>query len=296
MRILVTGSEGLIGRELASSLTNRGIDVRRFDLKRTTDEDIRNVSAIRAALAGVDGVVHLAAVSRVVWGENDPVGCQDTNVRALKRLINEMVATKMRPWLLFASSREVYGKAASFPVNEDFPLQPMNEYARTKVEGESLVLAAREYIVANICRFSTVYGSTRDHIDRLIPAFASVAARGGTLRVDGNDNFVDCTHVEDVCRGLMTVASMSNDGDALPPIHFVSGASSRLGELAKLAERLSRKSVSIQQGIPRTFDVSQFVGDGARAQQLLGWTTTIPLEQGFRRLVDAFSEVSPDRG
>lgn len=293
MRILVTGSEGLIGSELTSSLAGSGIDVRRFDLKRTADEDIRSINAIRAALAGVDGVVHLAAVSRVVWGENDTVRCRDTNVRALNHLIHEMIATKMRPWLLFASSREVYGEAKSFPVDEDFPLQPLNEYARTKAEGESLVLAAREYIVANICRFSTVYGSTRDHIDRLMPAFASVAARGGTLRVDGSDNFVDCTHVEDVCRGLMTVASMSSDGEHLPPIHFVSGVPSRLGELAKLAERCSRKSVSIRQGTPRAFDVSQFVGDGARALRLLGWKATIPLEQGFRRLVDSF-EVTTD--
>ena len=244
MRILVTGSEGLIGSELTSSLADSGIDVRRFDLKRTADEDIRSINAIRAALAGVDGVVHLAAVSRVVWGENDTVRCRDTNVRALNHLIHEMIATKMRPWLLFASSREVYGEAKSFPVDEDFPLQPLNEYARTKVEGESLVLAAREYIVANICRFSTVYGSTRDHIDRLMPAFASVAARGGTLRVDGSDNFVDCTHVEDVCRGLMTVASMSSDGERLPPIHFVSGVPSRrsLNSVRSKFRRLQKTS------------------------------------------------------
>ena len=294
MRILVTGSEGLIGSELASSLTNRGIDVRRFDLKRTVDEDIRNVSAIRASLDGVDGVIHLAAISRVVWGENDPLRCQDTNVRALNQLIQEMVATKERPWLVFASSREVYGEAKSFPVNEDFPLQPMNNYARTKVDGESLVLAAREHIVGNICRFSTVYGSPNDHLDRLVPAFARVAALGGTLRVDGNDNFVDCTHVEDVCRGLMTIASMSNDGDDLPPIHFVSGVPSRLGDLAKLAEQYSHKRVSIQQGASRTFDVGKFVGDGARAHRLLGWKATVPLEQGFRRLIDSFCETAID--
>ena len=296
MRILVTGSEGLIGSELALSLINRGIDVRRFDLKRTVDEDIRNVSAIRASLAGVDGVVHLAAVSRVVWGENDPVRCQDTNVRALKQLIQEMISMKMRPWLVFASSREVYGEAKSFPVNEDFLLQPLNNYARTKVEGESLVLAAREHIVANICRFSTVYGSTHDHVDRLIPAFAGVAALGGTLRVDGNENFVDCTHVEDVCRGLMTVVSISNDGEDLPPIHFVSGVPSRLGDLAKLAKQYSHKCVSIQQGTSRLFDVSQFVGDGARAHRLLGWKATIPLELGFRRLIDSFCETATDSG
>lgn len=246
------------------------------------------------ALAGVDGVIHLAAVSRVLWGENDPLLCQDTNVGALEQLIQKMISMRARPWLVFASSREVYGQASSFPVDEDFAPQPLNTYARTKVEGERLVLSAREHIVANICRFSTVYGSTNDHHDRLVPAFASVAAHGGTLRLDGKDNFVDCTHVVDVCRGLMTVASLSDEGENLPPIDFVSGTPTRLEDLALLAKRRSHVALSIQETPSRSFDVSRFVGNGARAHRLLGWKPNIILEHGFRDLVEAFRVTTVD--
>jgi nucleoside-diphosphate-sugar epimerase len=292
VHVLITGSEGLIGRHLATVLSENGVQVRRFDLKRSLDEDIRSSCAIETSLVGVDGVIHLAAITRVIWGENDPGRCRDTNVRALTTLIQKMSLMQKRPWLLFASSREVYGQAKRFPVREDDPLQPLNTYARTKVEGEMLVLAARASIPTNICRFSTVYGSATDHLDRLVPAFARSAARGGTLRIEGKDNFLDCTHVLDVSRGIMTVAEMSHKGEVLPPIHFVSGIATKLSDLAALAQRHSRFKLSILDSAPRNYDANQFLGDPERARRLLGWNASISIERGFGDLVRAFSEMA----
>ena len=110
--ILVTGADGLIGRHICALLRSARIAYRPFDVKLSPTDDIRNRPAIAEALKGVRGVVHLAAVSRVVWGERNPMLCAATNVDALADLLRLCVEGS-RPWFIFASSREVYGEPSA---------------------------------------------------------------------------------------------------------------------------------------------------------------------------------------
>ena len=87
MRVLVTGSSGLIGSALAGSLANAGIEAIGYDLRRAPEEDILNTGRLEQALGDVDGVVHLAAISRVVMGEMNPARCVAVNVQALGTLL-----------------------------------------------------------------------------------------------------------------------------------------------------------------------------------------------------------------
>jgi nucleoside-diphosphate-sugar epimerase len=111
--------------------------------------------------------------------------CEVTNVEALQSLLR-MCVEGTRPWFIFASSREVYGQADRFPVCEDAPLRPLNHYGRSKQSGEQLTRqASKAGLVANVCRFSSVFGCPLDHPDRVATAFASAAARGGRISVEG---------------------------------------------------------------------------------------------------------------
>ena len=290
--VLLTGSEGLIGYHLAPHLRSVGLQIRPFDIRRSPREDITNHEALRTAMRGVAGIVHLAAVSRVVWGELDPEKCVATNVTALEQLLRFALEAKPSPWVLFVSSREVYGMAHPLPVHEDAKLYPMNTYARSKCEGERLVREAMSAgLPANIARLSSVYGWSEDHVDRVVPAFAATAARGGVVRIDDPTNVLDITHVQDVVRGLATFTLATARNEVLPAIHFVSGCGTTLGELAELALRHAAHPVSQLIAPGRTYDVNKFVGNPLRAKELLGWTTTVPLEQGFRNLVKDFSQV-----
>jgi UDP-glucose 4-epimerase len=103
-------------------LASAGIAFRRFDIRHAPLQDTRNRQSLENALEGVAGVVHLAAVSRVIWGERDPVTCHATNVTALQSLV-DLCATGARPWIVFASSREVYGIVQQLPVQEQAPLR-----------------------------------------------------------------------------------------------------------------------------------------------------------------------------
>lgn len=287
--ILVTGSNGLIGSALVRRLTERGCAVREFDLVRSPREDVRDPVALAAAVEQVEGIVHLAAISRVVWAENDPGLARMVNTDALASLIRIVLRQRPRPWFVFASSREVYGECSSLPASEDAPFRPLNTYARLKVEGERLVEQARAAgVTANVVRFSNVYGSILDHADRVVPAFARSAAEGGALRIDGPDNMFDFTHVDDVVAGLLTHVDATRAGEALPPVHFVTGAGTTLGELARTAAAHARSPLAVKIAPPRHYDVARFVGDPARARSLLGWAARIGIDEGFARLTRAF--------
>jgi UDP-glucose 4-epimerase len=295
-RILITGSEGLIGRALASALERTGVAVAGLDLRATRPGavgDVRSADDVRRTLRDCSGVVHLAAVSRVLWGERDPAHCESVNVGGLRCVIDAALTGARPPWLLFASSREVYGLQSSFPVGEDAPLRPCNVYARTKVAGEQMVAGARRRGLRGcIVRLSNVYGSKDDHADRVVPAFARGSAEGQALRIEGPDHVFDFTHIEDVTDGLLRMIAMLEDGGAAPPnLHLVSGIGTSLEELAALCIRTSG-SGRLSLGKAREYDVARFVGDPERARKALGWGAGTPLATGVARLIDDYRRSS----
>lgn len=284
--LLVTGSSGLIGRHLCARLASLGRRVRPFDLQRDVRDDVRDRVALAAALDGVEGVVHLAAVSRVIWGERNPVLCQAVNVDAVSELVDLCSKANPRPWLVFASSREVYGDAASLPVHESAPLHPVNTYGLSKQEGERIVQSGRDRgVLANVCRLSNVFGCPLDHHDRVAMAFAGAAARGGIISVEGSANTFDFTVVSDVVDGLVRLIESTSVGRSLPPVHFVSGRGTSLRELATIAAGLALKPMRIVEAPPRRFDVATFIGDPSRALELLGWRATTNVCDALGKLV-----------
>lgn len=291
-RILITGSEGLVGTALRRLLEARGLHVVGLDLlaRNAEEGDVRDAERVRTAVAGCDGIVHLAAVSRVVWAERDPETCWSTNVGGLHNVVDAAMDRACPPWLVFASSREVYGQPESLPVTEDAPLRPVNVYGRSKVEGERIVgVARRNGLRAAIVRLSNVYGSTSDHADRVVPAFARAAARGDALRVEGAEHTFDFTHIDDAARGILALIEILVAGEsAPPPIHLLTGQPTTLGQLAELAVRLAGAGSAVEQAPPRSFDVSHFYGSPALARELLHWTPHTGIHEGLARLIEDF--------
>jgi UDP-glucose 4-epimerase len=288
--ILITGSAGLVGRAVRAGLEAAGEHVVGFDIRDATPRDVLDRHALDAEIRRCRGVVHLAAVSRVVWGEADPDSCRRVNVTGTGNVLAAAIAAAHRPWVVFASSREVYGQAERLPAGEDCPLAPLNVYGWTKVIGERATLGAQDAgLRVAVVRLSNAYGSTVDHPDRVFPAFARAVAVDGELRVDGAHHTFDFTHVEDTAAGIIAVTRLLDTGEArLPPIQLVTGRPMTLGELARLAVRIGDGRGRIVETPPRVYDVARFWGDGSRARDLLRWSAEIPVETGMERMVRAF--------
>ena len=296
-RILVTGASGLVGSAVVDALLATGHTVGELDIRSKDPQaraDIRDISHVRQAMADCDGIVHLAAVSRVITAETDPELCWSTNVDALGGILDAALSAPRRPWLVFASSREVYGQASMLPADEDCPLAPVNIYGRSKVAGESLVEAARERgLRACIIRLSNVFGSVNDHKDRVIPAFLRAALEGRPLRVDGDANTFDFTHIGDVTRGIVSLTRLVLAGGMPPPIHFVGGVATTLGQAALMAIDVAGSKSPIHHAPPRDFDVARFVGNPARAKSLLSWEPQTSLRAGLELFADELRRDSP---
>jgi len=142
---------------------------------------------------------------------------------------------------------------------------------------------------ATIVRFSGVYGSASDYRDRVVPAFARMAASGGTLLVEGGQTVLDFTHVDDVVGALVRIIELMSAGEAVPTMHLVSGRGTTLLELALMSTRATGRGEIVLTN-PRRFDVSAFIGDPTLAQRVLGWTAGTSLEDGVRRLITLFEE------
>ena len=302
LRILVTGAGGLIGGAVAGRLRAAGMRVLPLDLRAAQNAgrgDFRDRATLAPLVEQADGILHFAAVSRVIDGERQPDLCWSVNAEGTRQLLELATASGRKPWVVYASSREVYGQQETLPVPEDAPLQPKNIYARSKAEAERLMGEARAAGLNNaILRFSNVYGDVGDHADRVVPAFARAAAAarfesGSTtaaVRVDGAACTFDFTHVADVADGVMRVVRQLAEGEAkLPPIHFATGRQTSLGELAGLAAAHGGPALRIVEAPARGFDVYRFAGDPARAQALLGWRATTTIEAGFAQLAEDFA-------
>jgi len=293
--ILVTGASGLVGTALCKALKMAGNECIGLDLRDSADlcGNVCNSEDLSAALNGCEGIIHLAAVSRVVWGEQDPTLCHQTNVEGTRTVIKEALSQKEPPWMIFSSSREVYGQQLNLPVKEDVPLAPMNVYARSKVAGEQLVAEARQCgLQGSVLRLSNVYGCVNDHVDRVVPAFARGAVNGETLRVDGGNHTFDFTHLEDTVIGLIKMVELLRvERTAPPPLHLLTGCQTTLHELACLAVEVAGNSSKILEAPPRSYDVSHFSGDPGRAKEILGWESTISIREGMARLVKNFREL-----
>jgi len=290
--ILVTGSEGLIGSAFCDLLAKSGYRVEKLD-QRSTDPgekgDIRDEALVKERLKGCRGVVHLAAISRVADGESDPELCWQTNVIGTEVIMRAASEMPIRPWVLLASSREVYGEPGDLPVREDSPMRPVNVYGRSKAAAERVALAwRRSGVETAVVRLANVYGALNDHPKRVAPAFSRQSAGGEVLQVCGRENTFDFTHLDDVTLGLLSVVEALQAGEVLPPIHFATGWPTTLGELAELAVSLGGNKAKIAEVPAPSYNVSRFVGDPSRARELLGWQARIKIGEGLNRLIEDY--------
>ncbi len=287
--LLITGHQGLIGRHISPLLEEKGYKIKGIDLKDNSG-DISTLSQLQDAISGCHGIIHLAAVSRVVWAEKDPAKCWKTNALASQSLLKVAANSSLKPWVLMASSREIYGEQSQLPVHEDATLRPINIYGAAKYFLEKETLEARNSgINTAIVRFANVYGCIDDHADRVLPAFCRNAVESKPLRIDGFDHLFDFTHIEDTAKGVLALVEQLDAGEKnLPAIHLLPGIGTTLYEAANYALKSANSTSKINESASRDYDVCRFIGNPNRAYELLDWKAHITPEQGIKMLVKAF--------
>jgi len=252
-RVLLTGHDGYIGSVMAPLLVRAGYEVVGLDtgyfhectLTRegatipTIRKDIRDLHP--ADLRHAEAVIHLAALS------NDPIGnlnaawTEEINFSASVRLA-ELARTAGVRRFLFSSSCIMYGMSETAVVNEESPLDPQTEYARSKVECErAIAQLASEGFSPTYLRNGTVYGlSPRMRFDTVFNSLIGSAVTTGKIIVysDGLP-WRPVVHVEDVARAFLRV--LQAPPDVIHNQAFNTGAEElnyRVIELAEIAAKV----------------------------------------------------------
>lgn len=167
--VLVTGATGFLGGHVCTALLERGVAVRGLvrragallpaGVEMATAGGLDDRAALRAALQGVEGVIHLAARVHQPAAPGDDAAFRAVNVDGTRTLLEEAIAAGARDFV-FASSVKAVGERSDAPWDESTPPAPLDAYGRTKLEAESTVLglARRHGLHAPVLRLPLVYG------------------------------------------------------------------------------------------------------------------------------------------
>jgi nucleoside-diphosphate-sugar epimerase len=281
--ILVTGSEGLIGKELSRKLEEKKINVIGYDIK--NGQDILDQESLEKIICDIDGVIHLAAISRVVAGYNDPYRAVVTNVIGTTNILELIRRKNPSCWMIFGSSREVYGESQAVKKESD-PQRPVNVYGASKSAGEYLSLCyGNNYnLRIFVVRFSNVFGGLNDHPDRVVPRFFNQALANDDITVYGGNQIFDFVHLSDAVEGLIKLIQkiINNEKLEYKTLHFVTGKSLSLIELSNKIIQLTGSKSCIKYLPKREFDVDTFVGDASVTMNVLGWQPKISIDEGLK--------------
>jgi UDP-glucose 4-epimerase len=306
MRVLITGSSGQIGTNLALRLRREGHAVVGIDNRPNTWTaeipahrlDLAQVQPVgpgylgEAEVGRVDAVVHLAAHAKVRALVERPLGALENHVMVTNAL--EFARASGVP-IILASSREVYGNAVSreAPVPEtaaDFRNAP-SPYAAMKLASEALAAAyGRCYGVPfAIIRFSNVYGrydSDLERLERAIWLFRRQILDRQPVTVYGQDKTLDFTYVDDAVDGLVRCLERLVDGDtavAGQTFNLAYGQGNRLMDVVRMIGAALDRTVEIDVQPAHAGEVTWYIADISKARRLLGCSPHVPAEEGIGR-------------
>jgi len=288
MKVLLTGSSGFIGSALKRLLEEKGIEVIPFDIKDSPLDDVRDFSALQSKVLGIDGIVHLAAVSRVKIAHDNPLECINTNIGGI---INVLESVRLIhsdnnfPWVIFGSSREVYGESAILPVNESSARKAINVYGVSKLSGEELckVYSENYGLKVRVLRFSNVYTGKNDHLDRVIPKFILQSFNDEDLIINGTgEEIFDFTYIDDTIQGIWgCIQEIEKNTHLFDDFNLVTGVPISLKQLADTVLKKTRSKSTVKFTKPRSYDVNKFYASPSKAIKILGFLPKVTFDEGI---------------
>jgi nucleoside-diphosphate-sugar epimerase len=252
MRVLVTGTEGYIGRRLVPYLVHRGHSVRGLDtgyyrdgwlyssaalddgIAETVYKDLRDVSA--ADFAGLDAVLHLAELSNDPLGENKPEVTYQINHQGSVRMA-ELAKAAGVPRFVYASSCSVYGVGTGEFLDETSQVNPQTAYARCKVlvEHDVAQLADARFCTVFL-RNATAYGpSPRMRFDIVLNDLCARAFTTHKIAMTSDGTpWRPVVHVEDICQAF--ACALEAPAEAVNGEVFNVGSTAENYRIRELAE------------------------------------------------------------
>ena len=307
MRVLITGGGGFIGSHLVDRFLADGHEVRVLDNFATgrrenlvhvmgdvelVEGDMQSYERVHNAMAGVDGVLHEAALPSVPRSVADPLTTNASNViGTLNVLLAARDAGAKR--VVFASSSSVYGANPTLPKSEDLALAPMSPYAVTKLTGEGYCRSFHQvYGLETVAlRYFNIFGPRQDPLSQyaaVIPNFITsvLGGRGPKIFGDGEQSR-DFTFIENVVEANRLALEAPN---AVGKAYNVAcGDRISLNTVLKEIGEITGRDVEPVYGDPRPGDVLHSHASIELAAAELGYEPLVSFRDGLRRTIEHFA-------
>jgi UDP-glucose 4-epimerase len=303
---LVTGGAGFIGSALVNRLVELGRSVRvvdnfstgfRRNLENCLDRielveaDLAEFAVCKAAVQGVEYVLHQAAIPSVQRSVEDPIRSNNANVTAT---LNMLVAARdaQIKRFIFASSSSVYGDIETLPKAETMPENPLSPYALTKLAGEKYcVVFHRIYgLPAVSLRYFNVFGPRQDPsspYSAVISRFIEAALRGTRPIVYGDgEQSRDFTYVDNVVEANM-LACLADGVDGMV-FNVGTGQRHTLNDLLSSLSAIVGHELEPEYSNARLGDVRHSQAAIEKAQRFLRFEPRVTFKEGLERTVDWF--------
>jgi UDP-glucose 4-epimerase len=315
MACVVTGGLGFIGSGLSRALAEVGADVTVIDAAVPThganrcnlkglagpitviEADIGAAEVVAPAVAGADVVFNLAGQVSHVDAIRDPTFDLDMNTRSHAGFLETLRRVAPECVVVHASTRLVYGRPASLPVDETHPCAPRDVNGVTKLAGEQLHLVYHRMYGLRACslRLCNVYGPRQrisDDRQGVLPAFIRKALRCEPLTVFGTGEQVrDCLYVDDAVEAFLAAAvTPSAAGEVF---HISHNTPPSLRALADEVVDVAGGGCVVSVPWPQQYaqiEVGSYFGDASKAARVLGWRPRVSLRDGLARTMAFYRE------
>lgn len=313
--VLITGGLGFIGSNLAIKLVELGADVTLVDsliptyggnlwnVEPIKDKvhinisDVRDRFSMKYLIAGKHFLFNLAGQTSHVDSMEDPETDLAINVQSQLQILEACRHHNPDVKIVFASTRQVYGRPQSIPVNEDHPLSPVDLNGVHKLAAEQYHrLFNNIYGVRSvILRLTNTYGPRMRVVDAR-QTFLGIWIRrlleGEPILIYGDGNQLrDYNYVDDVVDALLLAAcNNSCCGDVL---NLGAGEVFSLTQTAEVFLKLHPDGQLKYVPFPKdrlAIDIGDYQGDCSRIQSKLGWSAKTSLEDGMRKTLEYYRE------
>ena len=313
-RVLITGGLGFIGSNLARRLVEQGAVVtlvdslipeyggNLFNLSglegrvQVNISDVRDEHSMKHLVRGQDFLFNLAGQTSHMDSMQDPFTDLEINARAQLSILEVCRQFNADMRIVFASTRQIYGKPDYLPVDEKHLLKPVDINGVNKMAGEWFHILYHNVHGIRTCalRLTNTYGP-RMRIKDIRQTFLGIWIRrlveGQPFEVWGGGQLRDFTYVDDAVEALLRAAT---DESANGKVYNLGGL--EVVSLLDLAERMvnanggGRFDVHDFPAGRERIDIGDYYADWSLIRKELGWEPSVRLEEGLRRTIHYYRQ------
>ncbi len=314
-KVVITGGLGFIGSNLARALIAGGAAVvlvdslvpeyggNRANIAGIEDRVTVNISDVRdphslvPLLRGQDVLFNLAGQTSHLDSMVDPFTDLEINCRSQLSILEACRRHNPEIKIVFASTRQIYGRPRFLPVDEEHPVAPVDVNGIDKAAGEAYHLLYGEVYGLRVCalRLTNVYGPrmrVRDARQTFLGVWLKAVVRGERFEVwgDGTQRR-DLLYVDDAVQAFLLAGARDEADGQVFNVGVDSSVSLR--ELAELLVRLHGSGAYDLVSFPRerrAIDIGDYFTCADKIRAALGWEARVPLEEGLRRTLAYYDE------